>query len=54
MSYAKIFVIGSKFSGSYNAPFPFGKTEFTLCIHSINSSDGHFEGLIDYLVHLFK
>ena len=49
MSKANIFVIGSKFSGSYNAPFPFGKTEFTLCINSVNSQDGSFEGLYVYI-----
>ena len=46
MAKTNIFVIGSKFSGSYNAPFPFGKTEFTLCINSANM-DGNFEGLIN-------
>ena len=45
MSKANIFVTGSKFSGSFNAPFPFGKTEFTLCIDSVNSLDGSFQGL---------
>ena len=54
MASEKIFVIGSKFSGSYNAPFPFGKTEFTFCIHSVNSSDGNFEGRIYYFIYLYQ
>ena len=46
MAQSNIFVIDSKFSGSYEAPFPFGKTDFTICITSVNASDGSFEGLL--------
>ena len=33
-----------KFSGWYDAPFPFGKTDFTLTIEKVVAADGTFFG----------
>ena len=39
-----IFQLGNKFTGWYDAPFPFGKTEFSLVIESFNDTDKTFSG----------
>ena len=35
---------GSKYSGWFDAPFPFGKTEFNVEIYDFNEIDGIFTG----------
>ena len=42
MSNPNIFVTNVKFRGWYDAPFPFGKTEFTLTIETHDGTDGSF------------
>ena len=42
MSNPNIFVTNVKFRGWYDAPFPFGKTEFTLTIETHDETDGSF------------
>ena len=42
MSNPNIFVTNVKFRGWYDAPFPFGKTEFTLTIETHDDTDGSF------------
>jgi len=52
MASEKTFVIGSKFSGSYNAPFPFGKgldKQGEFVIHGKEYEDGKVEFIKDYI-----
>ena len=39
-----IFQPGKKFCGWYDAPFPFGRTEFNLEMESFNDQDQSFSG----------